>query len=321
MKFTIQVAPEDCTGCGLCVDVCPAKNKSEAQLKAINMVPQPPLRAAGERELGFLPEASGTRPPQNQTGDDSPAAGAGAAVRVLRRVRGMRRNALSEAALAAVRRPRDRGQRDRLLLDLRRQPADHAIGEECRRPRPAWSNSLFEDNAEFGLGFRVSIDKQTEFAHELLRRVAGVVGEDLVTAILNAKQKDEAGHLRTARSELTCLKEQAAETRFARREAASVGCRHAGEEERLDHRRRRLGLRHRLRRPGSCAGQRTQCERARARHRGLLQHRRPGVEIHAARRGGEIRRGRQARTEEGSRPHGHDLRQRLRRQRSHGRER
>jgi pyruvate-ferredoxin/flavodoxin oxidoreductase len=57
---------------------------------------------------------------------------------------------------------------------------------------PAWSNSLFEDNAEFGMGFRVSIDKQTEFAHELLRRVAGPVGDDLVTAILNAKQKDES---------------------------------------------------------------------------------------------------------------------------------
>ena len=57
---------------------------------------------------------------------------------------------------------------------------------------PAWSNSLFEDNAEFGMGFRVSIDKQTEFAHELLRRVAGAVGDDLVTAILNAKQKDES---------------------------------------------------------------------------------------------------------------------------------
>src|SRR5436309_2743433 len=55
-----------------------------------------------------------------------------------------------------------------------------------------WSNSLFEDNAEFGMGFRVSIDKQTEFAHELLRRVAGAVGDDLVSAILNAKQKDES---------------------------------------------------------------------------------------------------------------------------------
>ena len=57
---------------------------------------------------------------------------------------------------------------------------------------PAWSNSLFEDNAEFGLGFRVSIDKQTEFAHELVHRLSGPIGEELVTAVLTAPQKDEA---------------------------------------------------------------------------------------------------------------------------------
>ena len=57
---------------------------------------------------------------------------------------------------------------------------------------PAWSNSLFEDNAEFGLGFRVSIDKQTEFAHELVHRLSGPIGEELVTALLTAPQKDEA---------------------------------------------------------------------------------------------------------------------------------
>ena len=57
---------------------------------------------------------------------------------------------------------------------------------------PAWSNSLFEDNAEFGLGFRLSIDKQTEFAQELVKRVAGTIGEELATAILAAPQKDEA---------------------------------------------------------------------------------------------------------------------------------
>src|SRR5207302_9373063 len=57
---------------------------------------------------------------------------------------------------------------------------------------PAWSNSLFEDNAEFGLCFRVSIDKQTEFARELLVRLSAKVGEDLATAIMQVKQKDEA---------------------------------------------------------------------------------------------------------------------------------
>src|SRR5260370_27316124 len=58
---------------------------------------------------------------------------------------------------------------------------------------PTWCNSLFEDNAEFGLGFRVSIDKQKEFAGELLQKLAATVGQDLVTAILNASQTDEAG--------------------------------------------------------------------------------------------------------------------------------
>ena len=80
LKYTIQVAPEDCTGCGICVDVCPAKNKSETRLKAINMEPQPPLRAAGERELGVLPEASRTRPQEHQADHDPAAAGAGAIV-------------------------------------------------------------------------------------------------------------------------------------------------------------------------------------------------------------------------------------------------
>ncbi|MFZ0536487.1 MAG: thiamine pyrophosphate-dependent enzyme, partial [Candidatus Sulfotelmatobacter sp.] len=57
---------------------------------------------------------------------------------------------------------------------------------------PAWSNSLFEDNAEFGLGFRLSIDKQTEFAQELVKRLAGTIGDELATALLASPQKDEA---------------------------------------------------------------------------------------------------------------------------------
>ena len=57
-KYTLQVAPEDCTGCALCVEVCPAKSKSEVKHKAINMAPQPPLREAGARQLGLLPQAA-----------------------------------------------------------------------------------------------------------------------------------------------------------------------------------------------------------------------------------------------------------------------
>ena len=58
---------------------------------------------------------------------------------------------------------------------------------------PTWCNSLFEDNAEFGLGFRVSIDKQKEFAAELLKKLAAQLGEDLAQPVLNANQSDEAG--------------------------------------------------------------------------------------------------------------------------------
>ncbi|MEI9892538.1 MAG: 4Fe-4S binding protein [Chthoniobacter sp.] len=80
LKFTLQVAPEDCTGCGLCVEVCPVRHKSEARLKAINMRPQPPLRGRRAGELEFLPVIAGTRSPPHSAGACALAAGAAAAV-------------------------------------------------------------------------------------------------------------------------------------------------------------------------------------------------------------------------------------------------
>ena len=80
MKYTIQVAPEDCTGCGICVDICPAKNKSETRLKAINMEPQPPLRAPERENWEFflkLPELDRRK---IKLDHHSPAAGTGAVV-------------------------------------------------------------------------------------------------------------------------------------------------------------------------------------------------------------------------------------------------
>ncbi|MBK9031030.1 MAG: 2-oxoacid:acceptor oxidoreductase family protein [Myxococcales bacterium] len=81
-----------------------------------------------------------------------------AAVRVLRGLRGLRRDALPAYAHPAVRRPPADRQRDGLLVDLRRQPADHALHDRCLWRGPAWANSLFEDNAEFGLGLRLGLD-------------------------------------------------------------------------------------------------------------------------------------------------------------------
>jgi pyruvate-ferredoxin/flavodoxin oxidoreductase len=106
---------------------------------------------------------------------------------------------------------------------------------------PAWSNSLFEDNAEFGLGFRVSLDKQREFARELVEQVAPQVGDSLVRRILENKQRTEAD-IYEQREWVTELKHKLAGNDFQRGEAPHGAGRHVGAEERLGHRRRRLGL-------------------------------------------------------------------------------
>ena len=192
LKYTIQVAPEDCTGCGICVDVCPVKNKSEARLKAINMVPQPPLREPESVNWEFflkIPEldrrkikAGNIRQQQIQEPlfeFSGACAGCGETpyLKLVSQLFGDRAIVANATGCSSI-----------YGGNLPTTPwAKNAEGRG-----PAWSNSLFEDNAEFGLGFRVSIDKQTEFARELLRRVAGEVNEELANAILNAGQKDEA---------------------------------------------------------------------------------------------------------------------------------
>ncbi|HEX4784541.1 MAG TPA: 4Fe-4S dicluster domain-containing protein, partial [Candidatus Sulfotelmatobacter sp.] len=209
MKYTIQVAPEDCTGCGVCVDVCPVKNKSEARLKAINMVPQPPLRATESENWDFflkVPELDrrkikpGTirqqqvQEPLFEFSGACSGCGETPYLKLVSQLFGDRAVVANATGCSSI-----------YGGNLPTTPwAKNADGRG-----PAWSNSLFEDNAEFGLGFRVSIDKQTEFAHELLRRVAGSVGEELVTAILNAKQKDESD-IYEQRQRVDLLKEKLA---------------------------------------------------------------------------------------------------------------
>ena len=134
--FTIQVAPEDCTGCNLCVTVCPAKDRTNPKHKAIDMHPQAPLREAERANYDFFLAV----PELDRTDDDEvrsqELAVSRAAVRILGRLRRVRRDAVSQAAHAALRRPAAHGQRDRLLVDLRRQPADDAVHDEQRRPGP-----------------------------------------------------------------------------------------------------------------------------------------------------------------------------------------
>ena len=135
-RLTIQVAPDDCTGCGVCVDVCPAKSKTEVRHKAINMEPVLEHRDVERRRwdyfLSIPPLDRGLLPHDNVKGSQ-----------VLEplfefsgRVRRLRRDAVHQARHPAVRRPHDRGQRHRLLVDLRRQPAHHAVDGQPRGTRP-----------------------------------------------------------------------------------------------------------------------------------------------------------------------------------------
>jgi pyruvate-ferredoxin/flavodoxin oxidoreductase len=192
MKYTIQVAPEDCTGCGVCVDVCPVKNKSEVRLKAINMVSQPPLRAPEKENWEFflnIPELDrrkikvGTirqqqvQEPLFEFSGACSGCGETPYVKLVSQLFGDRAVVANATGCSSI-----------YGGNLPTTPwAKNGDGRG-----PAWSNSLFEDNAEFGLGFRVSIDKQTEYAQELVRRLAANIGEDLVTALITAKQRDES---------------------------------------------------------------------------------------------------------------------------------
>jgi len=192
LKYTIQVAPEDCTGCGICVDICPVKNKAETRLKAINMVPQPPLRAPESTNWDFflgIPEldrrnikAGAIRQQQVQEPlfeFSGACSGCGETpyLKLMSQLFGDRAVIANATGCSSI-----------YGGNLPTTPwTKNAAGRG-----PAWSNSLFEDNAEFGLGFRLSIDKQTEFAQELLRRLAGSIGEELATALLASPQKDEA---------------------------------------------------------------------------------------------------------------------------------
>ena len=135
LKYTLQVAAEDCTGCGICVDVCPARNKSEARLKAINMRPQAPLRGAERENWAFflsIPEMDRRKlGPRSRARTTSSAA----ALRILGRMRRVRRDALYQAAHSVVRRPACRRQCHWVLVNLWRQFADHPMDAERRGPR------------------------------------------------------------------------------------------------------------------------------------------------------------------------------------------
>ncbi len=193
MLFTLQVAPEDCTGCTLCVEVCPAKNKSNASLKAINMAPLAPLRDAERENYDFfleLPEldrrelkldsVKGSQFALPLFEYSGACAGCGETpyVKLLSQLFGDRAVIANATGCSSI-----------YGGNLPTTP--WAVNRDGRGP--AWNNSLFEDNAEFGFGFRLCLDKQAEYARELVQKLAGKLGDDLVSGLLNADQSDEAG--------------------------------------------------------------------------------------------------------------------------------
>ncbi len=195
-KYSLQVSPEDCTGCTLCVDVCPAKNKSQTGLKAINMAPQPPIREQENANWAFfesLPEMDRTKINPLLVKDSQllqplfefsgACAGCGETpyIKLLTELFGDRAVIANATGCSSI-----------YGGNLPTTPyTKNAAGRG-----PAWANSLFEDNAEFGFGFRLTLDKRMEYAKELLPTLASTVGQELVDALLNADQSNEEGILK-----------------------------------------------------------------------------------------------------------------------------
>lgn len=201
-RYTLQVYAEDCTGCGLCVEACPAVAPGATVTKAINLAPAN-RGWPRTREHHLLRDAADGRPGPGGLRHRPRNAVPRAAVRVSRRLRGLRGDPVPQAALPAVRRPVDDRERHGLLVDLRRQSAHHPWTTNADGRGPAWSNSLFEDNAEFGLGFRLAADEHTRLARRRLTELREAIGADLVDDILTAPQLRE--------SELRAQRERVAE--------------------------------------------------------------------------------------------------------------
>lgn len=192
LVFSLQVAPEDCTGCTLCVEVCPVKNKKQPKFKAVNMQPQAPLRDPEQENWDFfltLPEVDRSAIPLNQVKYNQllrplfefsgACAGCGETpyLKLLSQLFGDRALIANATGCSSI-----------YGGNLPTTPwAQNADGRG-----PTWSNSLFEDNAEFGFGMRVALDQRLEAATQLLRSMRDTVGPKLTDAILYADQLNEA---------------------------------------------------------------------------------------------------------------------------------
>lgn len=191
MKYTIQIAPEDCTGCGACVFVCPSKDKTDPSKKALNMADQIPLRIPERENYNFfleLPEVDVSKikvdtvkgsqflMPLFEYSGACAGCGETPYLKLMSQLFGDRAIVANATGCSSI-----------YGGNLPTTP--WAKNKEGKGP--AWSNSLFEDNAEFGLGFRLAIDKQREFAVELMKKMSSQIGEKLVDELIANPQKSD----------------------------------------------------------------------------------------------------------------------------------
>ena len=194
MKFTLQVSPEDCTGCGACVNICPAKNKTNPELKAINLQPQLPLREAEAKNWDFflkipntdskllnlnLAKGIGMKQPLFEFSGACAGCGETPYVKLLSQLFGDRAVIANATGCSSI-----------YGGNLPTTP--YAKRDDGRGP--AWSNSLFEDAAEFGMGMRLTSDKLAEHAREVAQEAknAGIQAALLDKILANPQDTDEA---------------------------------------------------------------------------------------------------------------------------------
>ncbi|MCC6177577.1 MAG: pyruvate:ferredoxin (flavodoxin) oxidoreductase [Chloroflexi bacterium] len=207
-QYTLQVAVEDCTGCTLCVEVCPARDKSNVSRKAINMAPIEPIESAERENWEFFlslpdhPRADGLAwsnvknlqllPPLFEFSGACAGCGETPYLTLLSRLFGDRAMIANATGCSSI-----------YGGNLPTTP--WTSNKDGRGP--SWSNSLFEDNAEFGLGFRLTLDKHIQYATELLERLKEQIGPELAQALVETDQSDEAG-LELQRRQVATLKER-----------------------------------------------------------------------------------------------------------------
>ncbi len=210
LKYTLQVSPEDCTGCSLCVSACPVKDKRQVGRKAINMVDYTTDPAIRERETAnwefflTLPEVDATTlnvsaikesqllQPLFEFSGACSGCGETPYIKLATQLFGDRMLVANATGCSSI-----------YGGNLPTTPWTY----NAQGRGPAWSNSLFEDNAEFGLGMRLALDKQTEFARELVAQRSGIIGVELAEALLQADQSSEVG-IRAQRERVALLKQR-----------------------------------------------------------------------------------------------------------------